>query len=251
MGRSGDSRVRCSRKVVVFKDIDEISEFISKIWIGIARAAIEKRNRFIIAISGGSTPQRLYQDITSSKHALPWNKTHIFLVDERFVPFDSPESNYGMIREKFLNRFSIPKENIHSVPIEESCQASAQKYGLELKTFFQLQGWKLPEFDLIMLGIGEDGHTASLFPGDKAIHEKVHLACAVHLDRIKNERITLTLPVINNARNVIFLVAGKNKANIIKEILGGGDLELPAAMVKPRHGRLFFLLDSQAASLLI
>jgi len=238
------------REVLVFQKREKLYDFLIKKWKEISEKAIEKSGIFTIALSGGETPVEFYQKLADSRERLAWGKTHIFLADERFVPFDEPDSNYGMIKEALLRHISIPAENIHSVHIYKTPEISAKRYEEEIKTFFRLKEDKFPQFDLIILGIGEEGHTASLFPGDSALLETHRLTAAVHLDNERHERVTLTLPVINHTRNIIFLVLGENKAEIIREVLENPQSDLPASRVRTENGRLFFLLD-KAASLLL
>lgn len=235
------------REILVFDGVGEIADFIAKTWKEIARSAIEKKGNFTVAVSGGRTPIKVYDRLSRSRLILPWEKTHIFLVDERFVPFDNPESNYGIIKKALLNNINTPSENIHPVPIEKTPSLSADKYEIELKRFFRLRENSMPVFDLIMLGIGKDGHTASLFSDDNGPCEENCMARAVCLNRLENERITITLPVINNARNIIFLVTGKDKSYIVKQVIEEKDVHLSASMVRPKGGRVFFLLDAEAA----
>jgi 6-phosphogluconolactonase len=178
---------------------------------------------------------------------LPWNKTHLFMADERFVPPESPDSNYGMLRKALLNRISIPPENIHPVPVSEpSVTASAEEYEKELKHFFNTDEGVIPRFDLILLGLGEDGHTASLFQGSAALGEKQRLAAPVMLGAALHDRVTLTFPVINHAHNIFFLVNGRRKKMVMRKLRLGYDMTLPAAMVKPEKGILTFLMDREA-----
>ncbi|MBI4825601.1 MAG: 6-phosphogluconolactonase [Nitrospirae bacterium] len=239
------------KEVLIFKDIEEISGFVVKKWLEISGRAVSKKGRFSVALSGGRTPLPLYKRLVESKGLFRWDKTDIFLVDERFVPYSDPESNFGMIRENFFRHINIPAENLHPVPIEEDAELSAARYGKDLASSFDLTAGAVPQFDLILLGIGHDGHTASLFPGTQALNEKAHLAAAVILPDIsKKNRVTITLPVINNSDNIFFMAAGADKAETVKEIIENRDSLLPAAMVKPEKGRLFFLMDEGAGSLL-
>ncbi len=239
------------RKILIFESGDKLLDFALEKWRGISGEAIKDRGRFVVALSGGKTPVGLYRKLAGLKDGLPWDKTDIFLVDERFVPFDDAESNYGMIKDELLSRVSIPAGKVHPVSTrEDSLQDAAKKYEKDLKEFFRLNVGKFPEFDLIMLGIGEDGHTASLFPGTSSLAENERLTIAVSLNRLKNKRISLTLPVINNAKNIIFLVAGENKAKVLKEIIEREKSLLPASRVKPEQGKLFFLLDKSAGAYL-
>jgi len=238
------------REVLIFQKIDELYDFLIKKWKEISEKAIEERGIFTVALSGGETPVEFYQRLSDSKNSFPWGKTHIFLADERFVSFDEPDSNYGMIEEALLRHIAIPAENIHSVHIYKTPEISAKRYEEEIKTFFRLKEDKFPQFDLIILGIGEEGHTASLFPGDSALLETHRLTAVVHLDNERHERVTLTLPVINHVRNIIFLVLGESKAEIIREVLENPQSNLPASHVRPASGEIFFLLDKEAGSLL-
>lgn len=166
------------------------------------------------------------------------------------MPFADPESNYGMLTGILLDKVNMPQENRHPVPVDEpSPDISANKYENDMIRFFGLRNSRLPVFDLIVLGIGEDGHTASLFPGTDVLKEREHLARAVYMDPIKHNRITLTLPVINNAKNIIFLASGIKKADVIRKVLKEKLVSLPASMVMPERGNILFILDNEAGSL--
>ncbi len=226
-----------------------MSEFMLKRWAEISRAAIEKDGFFAVALSGGKTPIDFYQKLADARGISSWEKTHIFLVDERFLPVSDPDSNYGLLRNTFLKKEQIPEENIHPVLAEGSTlESSARQYEEDLRRFFRLTRGGLPDFDLILLGIGEDGHTASLFPHSPALEDTVHLAAPVFLDEARHHRVTLTLPVINNAKNIAFLVSGKNKAAILEKVIKDRNAALPAARVNPRSGNLVFLVDLEASS---
>jgi 6-phosphogluconolactonase len=237
--------------LLVFKDIDEISGYVADRWLEISVNAINKNGLFTVALSGGRTPLTLHKKLVESKDLCRWDKTHIFLVDERFVPYDDIESNFKMIRETLLDLVRIPAENIHPIPVEEDAGASASKYEEEIRSFFSLDDASFPKFDLVLLGIGGDGHTASLFTGTPALDEKGRLATAVRAgDSIKQERITMTLPVINNAENIFFMASGTGKAKVIKAVIEDKGCGLPAAMVRPESGGPVFLIDESAGSLL-
>lgn len=238
------------REVSVFEKRGELYDFLVKKWKEISGKTIKERGFFTVVLSGGESPVEFYQRLADSKNFFSWDKTHIFLADERFVTFDGPDSNYGMIKEALLRHIAIPAENIHSVHIYKTPEMSAKRYEEEIRTFFRLKEDKFPQFDLIILGIGEEGHTASLFPGDSSLSETHRLTAAVHLNEERHDRVTLTLPVINRARQVIFLVSGEEKSEIMKEVLEKPESNLPASMVRPVKGELFFLLDKQAGSLL-
>jgi 6-phosphogluconolactonase len=239
-----------NKEILIFKNSDQIVETAIKKWSGIADNAIKQRGFFTVALSGGSTPVKLYKELSGTD--LKWDKTHIFIVDERFVPFDHSDSNYRMINETLLSNINIPEQNIHPVPTGKgSSDESARSYEGDLLSFFNLSYGGIPIFDLVLLGLGDDGHTASLFPGASALTEKDHLAVsATPLDKSMHERITITFPVINNARNIYFMVTGSSKASVVLDVLGNQDSKLPAALVKPEKGDLCFLLDKSAGALL-
>lgn len=231
---------------LVFENRDKMWRFMAEKWVEISLRAVMIKGYFAAALSGGKTPAGFYQHLAIVKD-LPWEKTHLFLVDERFVPPFSVDSNYRMLRENFFNKISIAHQNIHPIStVEPSPYIAALKYEEELKIFFKLPPGGIPEFDLILLGIGADGHTASLFPGTEALKDKEHLAVPVTLGASLHDRITLTLQVINNAENVIFLVSGRHKADVMKKLIEEKDRTLPASMVKPEKGRLVFLMDNEA-----
>ncbi|GBE04897.1 MAG TPA: 6-phosphogluconolactonase [Nitrospirae bacterium] len=239
-------------EVHIFKDLAEMAGFAIKKWQIVSGEAIKDRGRFNVALSGGKTPVTFYKQLAGFKGPMPWDKTHIFLVDERFVPYDDDKSNYRMIFRTLVKGVQVPTENIHPVSTAvSSSQTSASKYEGDLISYFDLSQDEFPKFDLMFLGIGEDGHTASLFPETAALDETRRLAVAVTpSDAAKKDRITLTFPVINNAENVIFMVGGEGKAGILKEVIEEESSQLPASRVKPARGKLFFLLDEGAGSLL-
>lgn len=236
-------------EVRVFSGSAEMAAFMLKQWRETAAGAITARGFFCAALSGGKTPVDFYQLLAGLKDPALWDHTHIFLADERCVPQDNIDSNYHMLRTTFLDQTPIKDENVHPVAVEpSSAELSAARYEAELKSFFRLSRGTLPRFDLILLGIGEEGHTASLFPGTEAVREKERLTADVPLAGSRHDRITLTLPVINNSRNVIVLLRGENKAAIARRVIQVRDTSLPASLVSPGDGRLMFLLDEKAAS---
>ena len=236
-----------NKKILIFKDIDKIADYVVTKWTEIAEITVQEKGYFSVALSGGKTPAALFHKLAKEKK-LPWNNTHVFMVDERFVPYHDENNNYRMINEILMRHVDIPAKNIHPILTTiETPQASALKYEKELNSFFKSR----PGFDLVLLGIGDDGHTASLFPGIPALKEKKHSAIAVPPSgAIMSERITLTLPIINEAENIMFMAAGSNKSGIIRKVIENEKSRLPAAMVRSRKGNLFFLLDEGAASLL-
>ncbi len=214
---------------------------------------------FSCALSGGSTPSRLFARMSATERSprLPqgfWSSVHFFWGDERFVPPDHPDSNYRTAREALLDRIDIPKENIHRIPTESgSASAAAAAYENELMRFFSLQPGGLPRMDLIFLGMGDDGHVASLFPRSEALNEKTRLVAAPWAAGPNSYRITLTLPVLNHAACILFLVQGSGKAETVQRVLAGarGADPLPAQAVRPGDGELLWLLDRDAAGAIL
>lgn len=220
--------------------------------IRVATEAVAQRGRFTIALSGGSTPRNLYTLIAANASAsLPWGQVFFFWGDERHVPLDDPDSNYRMAREALLSKIPIPPANVFPVPAEnQDAAAAAEAYEQTVKKFFALREGELPRFDLILLGMGPDGHTASLFPETAALQEKSRLVVANWVDKLKASRITFTLPVLNAARCVAFLVSGVDKAAVLHEVLeGNAPLEkYPSKLVQPSNGKLIWFVDRAAAS---
>jgi 6-phosphogluconolactonase len=218
----------------------------------LATDAVAQRGRFTIALSGGSTPKNLYTLIAANASAtLPWAQMFFFWGDERHVPPDDPDSNYRMAREAILSKVSIPAANVFPVPTEnQDAVAAAEAYERTVRKFFGLGAGELPCFDLILLGMGPDGHTASLFPESAALQEKSRLVVANWVDKLKASRITFTLPVLNAARCVAFLVSGADKAAVLHEVLEGSAPaeKYPSKLVQPTNGKLIWFLDRAAAS---
>ncbi len=242
---------RSDKEILIFEEISKMSDYAVNKWTETAENAVKERGGFTVALSGGKTPINLYQKL-AEKHTLPWNKTDVFMVDERFVPYESKENNFRMINELLLLHVNIPSKNIHPIITSDaSAHDSASKYEHTLTAFFRKESCSMPEFDLILLGIGDDGHTASLFPDTPSLKESSCLVIAVSPeDESRKDRITLTFPVINNSRNIIFLASGINKAGVIKEVIEDNNSQLPASIVRPEKGKLIFLLDESAGSLL-
>ncbi len=217
-----------------------------------AKSAVAVRGRFIIALSGGSTPKSLYNLLaTNAKNALAWDCTFFFWGDERHVPPTDPESNYKMANEAMLEKIPVSAANIFRVPAENpDAEAAAAEYEQTLQKFFAVEPGQFPQFDLILLGMGPDGHTASLFPGTAALQEKSRLVVANWVEKFKTHRITFTLPLLNAARSVVFLVSGTDKADALKNVLEGdapGE-QYPSKLVRPTDGKLIWLIDRAAAS---
>lgn len=218
--------------------------------------AVDRRGRARVAISGGSTPKAafgLLADPAQPWHGrMQWDKLELYWVDERCVPPGSQESNYRMTREALLNHAPLRPEQIHRMEGELDPEEAAARYESGLRNGFRLEGAEIPRFDLIQLGMGPDGHTASLFPHTEALNEMSRLVTANHVPQMDTWRITLTWPVINRASSVFFLIGGADKAQILKEVLTGTrDVErLPSQLIFPASGILTLILDRDAAALL-
>jgi len=221
-------------------------------FVRLANEAIADRGRFSVALAGGSTPKELYHLLTTEDYRdeLDWAQVYLFWSDERNVPPDHHDSNYGIVRYALLEYVAIPEANVHRMRGENAPLEAATEYHDQLDRFFQPAQAGLPIFDLVLLGMGSDGHTASLFPDDPTLQEAQRWVAAVEHTRPPPPlvtRLTLTLPVINAARNVIFLVTGESKAEAVRRIFDSGE-RLPAGMVRPEQGRLVWMLDEAAAA---
>jgi len=217
-----------------------------------ATEAVTQRGRYTIALSGGSTPRSLYTLLaTNARNAMPWDRTFFFWGDERHVSPADPESNYRMVEESMLSKAPVPAGNVFRVAAENpDATAAADAYEKTLKSFFALEAGQLPRFDLILLGLGPDGHTASLFPGTAALREESRLVVANWVEKFKTSRITFTLPVLNAARCVAFLVSGTDKAPALHAVLetdAPGE-QYPSKLVHPTDGELIWMVDRAAAS---
>jgi len=239
------------KEVLVFDNMERISDYLIDQWTRLSYNAIEEKGYFSVALSGGTTPVTLYKKLAERKN-LPWSKTHVFMVDERFVPYDNEENNYHIINTSLLCHVVVPANNIHFISTTENTpEDSAKRYEDDLLSYSKKTKSQLPALDMVFLGIGDDGHTASLFPGTPALTETKHLAVAVTaLNANVQERISLTYPVLNNAANVFFLATGDSKAKTLKKIIESRKSQLPAALVRPENGKVFYMLDKKAASLL-
>ena len=236
----------------VVPDSGAVGRAAASIFVEDAGREIALNGRFTVAISGGITPKGFFKLLASEefRSQVDWGRIHFFWADERCVPPADIDSNYGSAYNTMLSKLPVPPENIHRIKGELEPEAAASAYEAELRAFFG--GDTAPRFSLIYLGVGDDGHTASLFPGSDALEEKNRLAVAVYSEPLKSRRVTLTLPVLNNAARVVFLVSGKSKARIVKEVIEGGpgNSPYPAGLVSPGDERLVWLLDREAASML-
>src|SRR5216684_3563029 len=201
----------------------ELFEAAAEDVVHTANQAVAERGRFTVALAGGSTPRNLYNLLaTNARTSLPWDRMFFFWSDERHVPPTHPDSNYRMADEAMLSKIPVPASNVFRVPTENpDAPAAAEAYEQTLRKFFALEPGQFPRFDLILLGMGPDGHTASLFPGSAGLQEKSRLVIANWVDKLKTSRLTLTLPVLNAARCVVFLVSGTDKAPALHAVLEG------------------------------
>ena len=243
-------------RIKIVNDLAEICRTAADEIVHLANRTPSASKPFTIALSGGSTPRRLHVLMAGDpavRNRLPWGQLHFFWGDERHVPPDHPQSNYRMAHETLLSLASVPAENIHRVPTEEpNAVQAAEKYERELKAFFGLEPGQLPRFDCVLLGMGSDGHTASLFPGTEALHATRRLVAANWVEKFKAYRITLTVPVLNHADLIVFLVSGAEKAEALKEVLQGDyrPERFPAQLIRPDPGKLLWIVYAEAASCL-
>lgn len=238
----------------IYADAGELTQAAAELFAQRAQAAFWSQGRFMVALAGGSTPRPVYARLATPgfRVTIPWEATHLFWGDERCVPPDHPNSNYHMAMEGLLSKVPVPPENIHRMAGEQPPDAAADAYAETLRHVFSLTGDETPRFDLILLGLGGDGHTASLFPHTEVLHDQTRLVAAHYVEKLATFRLTLTPPVINNAALVVFLVAGAGKAETLRRVLEGPyePDELPAQIARPVHGHLVWLVDRAAASML-
>ena len=242
-----------NKKVLVFPSGDELYEAAARQVEELAVDAVQKRGVFLFVLAGGDTPRPLYQRL-AQEHAhasFPWQNTHIFWGDERAVPPDDAQSNFGMAREELLNSISIPEDHIHRISGELGAATAAREYAGELRKMAEM-GTVWPRFDLVLLGLGQDGHTASLFPGSThpSRSGQATLAVTGSYNERATSRVTLTPPVFNSARNIIYLVLGSSKANVLAKVLEGDSspVQFPARRIKPEQGTLTWYVDNDAAT---
>lgn len=235
-------------------DLPALNIAVAEAWIALSAEAIAQRNAFHIALSGGSTPKALYQLMATDhyRQQTDWTRQHIWFGDERCVPHDHADSNYRMAREAMLDSLPIPPDNIHPVPMTDAdVGKNAQDYETELLACLPKTAQGIPRFDLMLQGVGDDGHTASLFPGTTILQERDKQVAAVFVEKFNAWRISVTFPVINHARHLIVLAAGAGKADIVRTLLEDKvpDALYPVQMISP-EGQLTWYLDSAAARLL-
>ncbi|HKU21663.1 MAG TPA: 6-phosphogluconolactonase [Terriglobales bacterium] len=236
-------------EIRVVADADELSRVAAAEFEQAARNAVQNHDRFTVSLSGGSTPRGLYSQLARDAQSLPWNKIYFFWGDERHVPPGDKDSNYRMARESLLSQAPIPPDHVFRMSAEERDAARvADQYQQTLRQFFALKPGELPRFDLVLLGLGPDGHTASLFPGSPALREHSRLVAANWVEKFGHYRLTLTAPVLNNAEEVMFLVSGAEKAAALQSVLysDAPAEQFPAKLIQPVNGRLIWLVDRAA-----
>jgi 6-phosphogluconolactonase len=244
------------RTVQLFGHCSEIASYASREVARISAEAVATRGVFSIALAGGSTPKMLYAVMAEHptlRNSLPWDKMQVFFGDERHVGPGHPDSNFQMATDAMLSKVPLPQQQIHRIKGEyaDAAQAAAE-YEEEIRHAFALKSGEFPHFDLILLGMGNEGHTLSLFPGTKALHQTQRVVTRNWVGKLYTERITLTAPVANAAANIIFMVTGSDKACALKAVLEGPHEpeQLPAQMIQPINGSLSWLIDTAAGSML-
>jgi 6-phosphogluconolactonase len=234
--------------IQVYPDLESLSRAAAALLLRQAHLAVTARGRFSVALPGGATPRRTYELLAQPPflHQAPWDRMHVFWGDERCVPLDDPRSNARLAKETWLDLVPIPPDQIHPLHCAPDPTAAARHYETELRQFF---GDGPPCLDLVFLGLGTDGHTASLFPGTPVLAEKQRWAAEVQVAAQDFHRVTLTAPLINQAVVVAFLVAGGAKADILRDVLRGPrePARLPAQLIQPQNGDLLWLVDLAAA----
>ena len=241
--------------IKIFPTVEELNEYAADKFVEIAEDSIVNRGKFSVALSGGSTPKALHRLLAGDKfnHKIDWQNIFFFFGDERNVAPNDEESNFRMAKETLFEPLNIREDKIFRWQTElKDAKVVAENYRLKLRNFFELTEENLPRFDLILLGMGDDGHTASLFPNTEALKETEKTAVSNHVEKLGTSRLTMTFPVINNARNVMFLVKGADKSETLVNVLEG-DFQpgkFPSQAVKLTDGNLFWLVDSEAARLL-
>ena len=241
-------------EIRILPDANAVAQTAADEFVKLAREAIQRKGTFMVALSGGSTPKMLYSLLAdrTQKHTgpeIPWAQIHLFWGDERHVPPDHADSNYRMANEAMISKIPIPAQNVHRVQAENNdATAAAADYDETLVKVFNLSDKQLPRFDLILLGMGPDGHTASLFPGSSGVQELSNRVIPNWVQKFNSLRITFTRPVLNNAAEVLLLVCGSDKAPALSEVMGAGDPNTyPVKYVQPTDGKLMWLLDRAAA----
>jgi 6-phosphogluconolactonase len=246
-----------NREVRILADANTMAQTAAAEFLQAAQEAVREKGSFSVALAGGSTPKTLYGLLSGNQllqAKVPWSKIEFFFGDERHVPPDNAESNFRMASEAMLSRAPVDPKQVHRIKGEKPNAAqAAEEYEHDLRTSFNLQDGQLPRFDLVLLGMGPEGHTASLFPGTKALKEERRLVVSNWVGKLYTDRITFTPPILNNAARVMFMVHGEEKAPALKAVLEGPyePEQLPAQLVRPKLGKVLWLVDPSAASMLV
>jgi 6-phosphogluconolactonase len=244
------SATESTPNILVFDDAEQVAQAAARRVVELARQTIAERGNFSIALSGGSTPKRIYELLASDEYRtqVDWPNVHIFFGDERTVPPDHHESNFRMASEAMLSHLPIPETNIHRMNGVGDAAANASDYESDMREYFGDVQW--PRLDLVMLGMGDDGHTASLFPETTALEERTAWVVANWVEKFNTWRITLSAPAINAARNVLFLITGAGKTDRLHEVIMGerDTARLPSQLIAPREGKLEWFVDKAASA---
>jgi 6-phosphogluconolactonase len=237
-------------RIHVTPTLDALARVAAERIVTWLKEEIVLRGKASLVLSGGGTPRAVYDLLGAPERRdrIQWSRVNVFWGDERCVGPTMPDSNFRMASEALLRRIAIPESNIHRIMGERHPQEAARLYDAEVRKVLATRPGQMPQFTLVLLGLGEDGHTASLFPGSTALQERSRITTEVYVDRLKASRVTLTVPALNNARRVLFLVSGATKAGIAKEVLEGDAPQYPAQLINPLSGNLYWLLDEGAAS---
>ncbi len=236
-------------EVRVYPDLPALTVATAATIVELGHLALAQHGRFNLALAGGSTPRGVYRHLAEhSASSLPWDQVHLFFGDERHVPPDHPDSNYRMTRESLLANPAL-RPHVHRIESELEPGLAADRYEVDLRAHFDVPPPAQPSFDLILLGMGTDGHTASLFPGTSALQVTDRVVVANRVPQLNTDRITLTFPCLNAARRVLFLTAGADKAAMLADVLRGdpAGTTYPSQLVQPHSGRAVWMIDEAAA----
>jgi 6-phosphogluconolactonase len=244
------------QEVYILKDNDAIARRAAEEFVKLAQSAVKDHGSFSVALSGGSTPKLLYSLLAADpelRAKVPWDKMKLFFGDERHVGPDDPQSNFKMASDSMFTKAPLKPEQIHRMKGEyPDAEKAAQEYEQDLRTHFHLKDKELPRFDLVLAGMGDEGHTLSLFPGTKALHAQSRAVVRNWVGKLYTDRITITAQLANNAQMILFMIAGKEKALALKGVLEGPyePEQLPAQLLQPTNGKLLWLVDQAAGSML-
>src|SRR6266436_9289471 len=248
--------VRVDREIRILTDAAAVANRAAQKFVEAGAAAVNEKGSFSVVLAGGSTPKALYGLLVNDpalRAQVPWDKMQVFFGDERHVGPDHPDSNFRMANEAMISKSPLKPEQVTRIKGEyPDAEQAAREYELAIRSYFKLADGEFPRFDLVLLGMGSEGHTASLFPGTKALLETKRIAVRNWIGKLYTDRITLTAPAINNAARVIFMVTGADKALALKGVLEGPyePEQLPAQMIQPQKGKLLWLVDTTAGGML-